>query len=46
MNYGPVRATRREQQWRHLDGCRFATILHVRIPRVESEHGVKQLGLP
>lgn len=36
-----------ERQWRHLDSCRFKTILHARVPRVNCpEHGVKQVDVP
>jgi len=37
----------RRRRWRHLDTCRFKTILEADVPRVEcAEHGVRQVAAP
>jgi len=34
----------KEREFRHLNVCRMATFIHVRLPRIKcSEHGVKQI---
>jgi len=36
-----------ERQWRHLDTCRYQTILHAEPPRSEcSNHGVRVVKMP
>ncbi len=44
---GPFYDLRTERQWRHLDTCKYQTILVARIPRIQcSEHGVKTVRVP
>ncbi len=36
-----------ERRWRHLDTCKYQTILHAKPPRAECErHGVRVVKLP
>ncbi|MGH7751550.1 MAG: transposase family protein [Gemmatimonadales bacterium] len=36
-----------EREWRHLDTCQFATLLHAAVPRVQcATHGVKTIQVP
>jgi hypothetical protein len=37
---------RSERKWRHLDLWQYKTFIYARVPRYESEEGVKTLGVP